>query len=175
MGFQSALGSSHILLPARGGFIAMTLGMALVLNLLPWGNATGLPDWLGLVIVFWSVHEPRRMGIGFAWALGLVMDAANSALLGQHALAYSLLAFSAIALSRRLLWFPLWPQALHAFVLLLGAELVMLAVRMASGGSFPGVLYFAGSALSGLLWPFLTYLLLAPQRRAQNADNTRPI
>jgi rod shape-determining protein MreD len=175
MAFQSQLGSSHILLPAKGGFIALTLVIALMLDLLPWSNATGVPDWLALVIVFWSVHEPRRMGIGSAWALGLVMDAANGALLGQHALAYSLLAFSAIALSRRLLWFALWPQALHVFVMMLGAQLVMLAIRLSAGGAFPGVLFFLGSVLSAALWPFITYALLAPQRRAQDADHTRPI
>jgi rod shape-determining protein MreD len=175
MAFPSQLGSSHILLPARGGFMAATLALALLLNLLPWGNLTGLPDWLALVIAFWAVHEPRRMGIGFAWALGLMMDAANGALLGQHALAYSILAFGAIALSRRLLWFPLWPQALHMFLLLLMAQLVMLAVRMSAGGTFPGAWYFASSILSAVLWPFVTFVLLAPQRRAENADHNRPI
>jgi rod shape-determining protein MreD len=175
MAFPSQLGSHHILLPAKGGFMAATLALALVLNLLPWGSVTGLPDWLALVIVFWAVHEPRRMGIGFAWALGLMMDAANGALLGQHALAYSILAFASIALSRRMLWFPLWPQALHVFVLLLGGQLVMLAVRMSAGGTFPGAFYFASSALSGVLWPLVTVLLLAPQRRAENADLNRSI
>jgi rod shape-determining protein MreD len=172
---QSRLGSQHILLPARGGFMLATLAVALVLNLLPWGSVTGLPDWLALVIVFWAVHEPRRMGIGFAWALGLVMDAANGALLGQHALAYSMLAFAAIALSRRMLWFPLWPQALHVFMMLLGAQVVMLAVRLSAGGTFPGAWYFAGSIASAALWPLVTYALLSPQRRAQSADLNRSI
>jgi rod shape-determining protein MreD len=173
--FQSQLGSSHILLPARGGFILATLTIALVLNLLPWGTFPGLPDWLALVIVFWAVHQPRRMGIGFAWLLGLMMDAANGALLGQHALAYSMLAFSAIALSRRLLWFPLWPQALHVFMLLLAAQLIMLAVRLFAGGAFPGPGYFAGSIISAALWPVVTFVLLAPQRRAESIDQNRPI
>jgi rod shape-determining protein MreD len=175
MAFQSQLGSSHILLPARGGFMVATLAIALVLNLLPWSNLPGLPDWLALVITFWAVHEPRRMGIGFAWVLGLMMDAANGALLGQHALAYSMLAFSAIALSRRLLWFPLWPQALHVFLLLMAVQLVMLAVRMFAGGAFPGLWYFAGSAIAAALWPLVTFLLLAPQRRAESIDQNRPI
>ena len=64
MAFHSQLGSHHILLPAKGGFMAATLALAMVLNLLPWGIVTGLPDWLALVVAFWAVHEPRRMGIG---------------------------------------------------------------------------------------------------------------
>ncbi len=172
MAFNYESGSHHILLPARGSFMLATLALGLTLNLLPWASITGLPDWLSLVIVFWSVHEPRRMGIGFAWVLGLMMDAANGALLGQHALAYSMLAFAAIALSRRLLWFPLWPQALHVFVLLLAAQLVMLAVRMSAGGAFPGFWYFASSVIAAALWPFATYVLLAPQRHVEDNDGS---
>jgi rod shape-determining protein MreD len=167
--------SQHILRPVRPGFIGLTLLVALVLNLLPWRNVMGIPDWLALVIVFWCVHEPRRIGIGLAWLLGIVMDAANGALFGQHALAYSALAFAAIALSRRMLWFPLWPQALHVCVLLLGSQVLMLAVRLFTGASFPGFLYFTGSIIAAALWPLLTFVLLMPQRLSESMDENRPI
>jgi rod shape-determining protein MreD len=175
MAFPYEVGPQHLLLPVKAGFMIGTLTAAMALNLLPWRDVAGLPDWLALVIVFWSVHQPRRMGIGFAWALGLLMDAANGALLGQHALAYSMLAFGAIALSRRMLWFGLWPQALHVFLLLLSTQLVMLGVRMFAGSAFPGWWYFAGSLLGAALWPPVTWLLLAPQRRAEMVDHNRPI
>jgi rod shape-determining protein MreD len=115
------------------------------------------------------------VGIGLAWALGIVMDAANGALLGQHALAYSVLAFAAMGLSRRMLWFPLWPQAAQVFPLLLGCQLLMLAVRMAAGGSFPGLLYFIGSPIAAALWPVITLFLLMPQRMPESIDENRPI
>jgi rod shape-determining protein MreD len=168
-------GPQHILLPVKTSFMVLTLTLALVLNLLPWRSVAGLPDWVALVIMFWAVHQPRRMGIGSAWVLGLFMDAANGALLGQHALAYSLLAFGSMALSRRMLWFGPWPQALHVFVLLLGAQVVVLAVRLFAGGTFPGAWYFASSAISALLWPVATFLLLAPQRKPEVFDGNRPI
>lgn len=168
-------GPQHILLPARGSFMALTLVLALVANLLPWRGMPGLPDWLALIIVFWAVHQPRRMGIGLAWVLGLVMDAANGALLGQHAFAYSLLAFGSMAISRRMLWFSPWSQALHVFLLLLGGQVVVLAVRLFAGGEFPGAWYFAGSIISAVLWPFVTFLLLAPQRKPEVFDGNRPI
>jgi rod shape-determining protein MreD len=168
-------GPQHILLPARGSFIALTLLIALVANLLPWRGMPGVPDWLALVIVFWSVHQPRRVGIGIAWVLGLVMDAANGALLGQHAFAYSLLSFASMAISRRLLWFSPWSQALHVFVLLFAAEVVVLAIRLFTGGAFPDPWYFAGSVISAVLWPLVTFLLLAPQRKPEVFDGNRPI
>ena len=159
-----------ILLPVNSGFMALTVLLVLVFDLLPWRDVSGVPDLLALVITFWCVHEPRKMGIGFAWLLGLMMDAGNGALLGQHAFAYAILAFTAIALHRRLLWFSPWRQAAHVLVLLLAIQLLMLAVRMLGGGAYPGHAYFAGSLMAAALWPLATFLRLLPQRRPRDAD-----
>jgi rod shape-determining protein MreD len=64
-----------------------------------------MPDFVALVLVFWSVHQPRRVGTAFFF--GLLMDVHHGSLLGQHALAYSLLGFFGIAIHRRVLWFGL--------------------------------------------------------------------
>lgn len=165
----------RILLPVKAGFMALTTLFALLFNLLPWPDVTGLPDMLALVIVFWCIHQPRKMGIGAAWLLGLMMDSANGALLGQHAFAYAVLAFAAVQLSRRILWFSIWPQALHVLLLLLGAQLLMLSVRLAAGGAFPGFIWLAGSGIGALLWPVVTFLLLIPQRQPEIVDADRPI
>jgi rod shape-determining protein MreD len=125
--------------------------------------------------VFWCVHQPRKMGLGIAWLLGLIMDAGNGALLGQYAFAYSVLAFASMSLSRRILWFALRSQSLHVFVLLAGTQMLMLAVRLLAGGAFPGLLYFAGSAIGAVLWPAATFLLLLPQRRPESVDENRPL
>jgi rod shape-determining protein MreD len=156
------------------GFMALTVTVALLFNLLPWKDVIGLPDLLALVITFWCVHEPRKMGIGVAWALGLLMDAGNGALMGQHAFAYATLAFGAIALHRRILWFPPWQQAAHVLVLLLASQLLMLLVRMAAGGPYPGLAYFAGPVIAAALWPVATFVLLLPQRRRRDPE-TRSI
>ena len=106
-------GRQRILLPVKPGFIVASIGVAFALNLLPWQDIRGVPDLLALVIAFWCVHQPRKVGIGVAWTLGLFMDAANGTLFGQYALAYAALAYGAHALHRRILRFPLWQQALH--------------------------------------------------------------
>jgi rod shape-determining protein MreD len=107
--------------------------------------------------------------------LGLVVDAGNGVLLGQHALAYSALAFCAIALSRRILWFEAWGQMLHVLLLLEGAQLVALGVRLVAGAEFPGWSLFAGPLAAAALWPALSWLLLIPQRRPIEIDENRPI
>src|SRR6266850_2566181 len=165
----------RILLPVNVAYMALTVVLALLFNLLPWHDLTGVPDMAALVIAFWCVHQPRRMGIGTAWFVGLVMDAGNGALLGQHAFAYAFLAFGAITLHRRILWFSPWRQAAHVLVLLLASEMLMLAVRLVAGGVFPGLTYFAGTFVAAALWPTASFLLLLPQRRAESVDENRPI
>ena len=64
----------QLLLPARPGFIWGTLALALLVNMLPLGRQPWMPDLLALVLVFWSVHQPLRIGIATAFLFGLVMD-----------------------------------------------------------------------------------------------------
>ena len=165
----------RILLQVSAGFMALTLVLALIFNLLPWGDITVMPDLLALVLTFWCIHQPRKIGIGTAWLLGLVMDASTGVLLGQHALAYAVLAFAAIGLYRRILWFSLWQQAAHVLLLLLASQLLMVAVGIVAGQSFPGFAYFAGSLIAAALWPTATFVLLLPQRRPESVDENRPI
>jgi rod shape-determining protein MreD len=165
----------RILLPAKVSFIVLTVTLALLFNLLPWRNSVGVPDLTAAVLAFWCIHQPRRVGIGVAWTLGLLLDVGNGALLGQHALGYSVLAFLAFAVHRRILWFPLWQQALHLLLLLLSTQLLTLVIRLAAGAGFPGWTYFAGSFICAALWPVLSFLLLLPQRQPEMMDENRPI
>jgi len=165
----------RILLPVNVSFIVLTLALALLFNLLPWRNVSGVPDLTATVLAFWCIHQPRTIGIGVAWTLGLLLDVGNGALLGQHALAYSVLAFLAGSVHRRIPWFPLWQQALHLLLLLLSTQLLMLAIRLATGAGFPGWSYFAGSLICAVLWPGVNFLLLLPQRQPELKDDNRPI
>ena len=165
----------RILLPVKPWFIWLSLTVALLLNLLPPSRIVGYPDWVALALTFWCVREPRRVNIGTAWMFGFVMDIADAALLGQHALCYAALAYAATSLSKRLQWFPLTQQALHVLPLMLGTQLLMLATNVVAHGMFPGWGFFLTSVTSALLWPVVSFLLLLPQRQPENVDQTRPI
>lgn len=158
-------GSRQILQPVRLSTIIASFVIALLLNFLPWRDLRVVPDFVALVLVFWCVRQPRLVGLGVAWTLGLVTDAGNGVLLGQHALAYSLAAFLGIWLSRRILWFGAGLQALHVGAILLVAQGVSLLVRLAAGAEFPGWAIVASPIAAALLWPFVSWLLLLPQRR----------
>jgi rod shape-determining protein MreD len=165
----------YILLPVSPLFIAITLVSAFVLNLLPWGDLYGVPDFVALTLIFWSVHQPRKVGIGLAFLMGLLMDVHNASLLGENALAYTLLSYFAIMIHRRMLWFRPVTQALHVLPLLLLMQVVQMLIQALVSGKFPGWYYFASSLVSAALWPLVTWMLLAPQRRAVDRDETRPI
>ena len=168
----------YILLPVNPWFIGFTLVLSLMLNLLPLprgGWALAVPDWVALTLVFWNIHQPRRVGLTVAWMLGLVMDVNNASLLGEHALAYSILSYAAITMHRRVLWFGMPGQVVYVLPLLLAAQAVVALIRLAMGGAFPGILYFASSLVATLLWPLISFVYLAPQRRSANKDENRPI
>lgn len=164
-----------LLLPVNPLFIGLSLLIALAVNLLPLGRVPAMPDLLAVVLVYWSVHQPRRVGIVLAFLFGLVMDVHQGALLGQHALAYALLSFGAIAMHRRLLWFDLLAQTLHLLPLFFLAQLVMLVVRLLAGDMFPGWTLWLAPLFQALLWPVATLLLQAPQRRPPDPDQNRPL
>ena len=157
--------SQHILRPVRVSTILLSFVCALVLNFLPWKDLRLVPDFVALVLTFWCVRQPRLVGLGVAWSLGLLTDAGNGVLLGQHALAYSILAFLAIWLSRRILWFRMPQQMLHVAVLLLVGQGAVLLIRITAGAGFPGWGLVFGPLVGAALWPALSWLLLMPQRR----------
>lgn len=165
----------YILLPVNPLFIWTSLLVAFMLNLMPWGHWIGVPDFLALVLVFWSIHQPRKVGIGIAFMMGLLMDVHDATLFGENALSYTLLSYFAIMIHRRVLWFKVPAQALHVLPLLLLMQAVQIVIRLMVSGTFPGWLYFTESLVSAALWPFVTGILLAPQRRAVNRDDTRPL
>jgi rod shape-determining protein MreD len=161
------LASSQILQPVRASTIIMSFALALFLNFLPWRDLRLVPDFVALVLVFWCIRQPRLVGLGVAWALGLITDAGNGVLLGRHALSYSVLAFLGIWLSRRVLWFGPGLQALHIGAMLLAAQAVAVLVRVVAGDAFPGWALVVGPLAGAVLWPLVTWLLLRPQRRAE--------
>ena len=166
----------QLLLPANPRFIAFTLILGLLLHMLL--GLTGwnwLPDVLAIVVVFWNVYQPRRVGVVLAFVLGLALDVHESALLGQNALSYVVLSSIALAVQRRLLWFPLREQALQIVPLFVLAALVEWVTRLIVQDAWPHWSQLLAPFMQAALWPLVGALLLAPQRRAFAPDNIRPL
>jgi rod shape-determining protein MreD len=163
---RAPAGPEEILLPARPWFVVTTLVLALFANVLPLsGIALALrPDFLALVLLYWCIQEPRFVGVGIAWWVGLLMDVADGTVFGQHALAYAFLAYAAEYFRRRVLRFPPWQQAAQVAVLLLLCAALVLLIRFVGGAPLPRWTFAVPPLVGALLWPLVTALLQSPQR-----------
>jgi rod shape-determining protein MreD len=165
------LKDQEFMLPASNVFIALSLLVALLLNWLPWqGIWLALrPDFVALVLLYWCTHRPYRIGIGMAWAIGILADVADASLFGQHALTYVVLAFGGIMLHRRMQMFDLRQQTLQIFPLLLLTYAVYAAVHWQIRG-YVAWTYFLGCLAATLLWAPLTLLLQALRHPRPDPD-----
>ena len=164
--------SRELLKPVSPGFIVFSFAFALLTALIPWGRTVQfiLPDTVALLLLYWSMNQPRHVGIGWAFVMGLVLDIADGNLFGQHGMAYCLATYLMLIRHRQLAMFPLWQQSLYVGPLLLIAQAVMLVTRLLLGDPFPGWLYFMGSLVGALIWPAFSWLLQIPQRKDSPAS-----
>ena len=158
--------SQEIARPASPGFIVLTLLAAMALNVLPWSEALIWlrPDFVALVLLYWCVHAPRTVGFFSAFALGLLMDVAMGRVLGEYALAYTVLAYLGVTLFRRMQMFGLAFQVLQVVPILMAPPLVITLLRMFGGADFPGIEVFGGALIGAALWPLLGTVLRAPRK-----------
>jgi rod shape-determining protein MreD len=167
--------SNRLLRPTKPWFVYMSLFFALLLDYIPFGHHPGIPNWVALVLVFWCIREPMYIGMGTGFFLGILVDIGKGVPMGEHALAYVLLAFAANGLARRIMWFPSLLQALHVLPILLAAQALIVGVRVFAGEDFPEWEFFLSSFIGAALWLPITYLLLLPQFQPVDRDENRPI
>ena len=160
-------------LPAGAGLVFFSFVGAYLLSVLPWSGAWLLarPDFMLLVLLFWTIHQPRSIGQGMAFALGLLMDVSDSMLLGQHAFAYVIAVFGAQVLRVRILSFRIPEQTLHVLGITVVTSAVMLLLNLLLGAEFPGLAYFISPIVTAMLWGPVNWLLYLPavRRRREGA------
>lgn len=157
--------------PVSNSFIVLSLFGALLLNGLPWeGIWLSLrPDFVAIVLLYWCMHKPWRVGIGIAWTVGILADVADASLFGQHALAYTVLAFGGVVLSRRLRMFGLRQQTVQVAAILTLTYAVYALVQWQVNG-YVVWLYFLGCLTSTLLWAPLSIMLQAVQLKRTDRE-----
>ncbi|MDD1627934.1 MAG: rod shape-determining protein MreD [Methylococcaceae bacterium] len=113
------------------GRIILTIALAMCLRIVPLPEALAAfnPDWVLLTLIYWSLAVPERVGIFHAWTFGLLTDVLTGRLLGQYALAYSLVIYICLKLHRRLRQFPVIQQGLFIFFCLLLSQLLLFLIK----------------------------------------------
>lgn len=150
-----------------GGVILLSLLIGLILGIVPLPRVLELyrPDWALLILLYWSLALPQRIGVGIAWLTGLFQDVLTATLLGQHALAYAVASYLIINLHQRLRLHPLWQQSLSILVLLMLAQLIIFWINGIIGRPIQSWLYWLPSVVGAALWPAV-FVLLRGLRRA---------
>lgn len=159
--------------PVSNIFILSSVLVALFLNGLPW-EGIGLilrPDFVALVMLYWCTHKPLRVGIGMSWAVGILADVSDASLFGQHALAYTVLAFGGVVLHRRLQMFDLRQQTIQVFGIFAMTYAVYALVNWQVSGYVVWP-YFFGCLTSTLLWMPLSIMFLAMRQKRADSNRT---
>ncbi len=128
------------------------------------------PYWVGLVLMYWAIELPERVGLGFAFLFGLAGDVLTGELLGEQALRLVVLAFIVLRFRARLRFFPMWQQALAVLALLLNDRIVTLMVRGFSGEAMPTAAFWISPLIGMLAWPFVFLLLDDLRARLRGTD-----
>lgn len=147
---------------SQGGWVIIaTLFVALILTIMPMPALAGplRPPWTLLVLLYWSLALPNRVGIGVAWMTGLLQDVLVGTLLGAHGLAFAVAVYLSIQLYQRIRNFPLWQQAIPVLLLLLLVRLILLWIQELTGAGNPGWPYWLPAVTGTLLWPVVFSLL----------------
>ena len=147
----------------------MTFVVGFVLSALPLPETIvdWRPCWLAMLLIYWCMALPERVGILSAWLLGLLFDVQQSFILGQHALGFIFLAYVIIKNHKRMRVYPLLQQSLVVCLYLLIFQAIMLLVMLLSGTITYTWLYWLPAFTSMLIWPWL-FIFMRDFRRRNN-------
>ena len=144
---------------------SILIGMVLSIIQLPTGLPAELgylrPDWVAMVLVYWVIATPDRLGVVTAWFVGVIMDVLVGGLLGQHALSYVIVTYVAASLYQRLRMFSVWQQGVVIFVVLGLSHIVGFWIESIAGLSQWSLWYILPAVSGALLWPWVFLLLLS--------------
>ena len=149
-----------------GGVIVFSFIVALTLTIIPLPDTARYlrPDWVGLVLIYWCLALPDRVGISTGWLTGLLIDLLTGTVLGQHALSLTVVSYLALKFHLRVRLFPVWQQAFIVLVLLVVHQLLALWISHIIGRPAAPWYFWAPSVIGMLLWP-VVYAMLRALRR----------
>ena len=150
--------------------IIISIIAALMLAIAPmpdWAEAFR-PDWVTLTLIYWAMNLPRTYSVGWAWVIGLVLDVAQGTLLGQHALALSLVIYVTVKFHLQMRQFPTLQMSATVFALLALHQFILFWINGVAGVNAPAVSYWGPVITGSLIWPLVTMLFAGVRYRARN-------
>jgi len=150
------------------GMVLLTFMVALLLSIFPMpaDMAWARPEWVAMVLIYWTIALPERIGLWTAFIAGLLIDGISGTLVGQNAFALSLISWVVLLTYQRLRMFAAWQQAFFVFVLIGMHQLVIHWLQSLQGIAAPSLKFLLPAATSALIWPWLMIFLRGLRRRA---------
>lgn len=149
--------------------VIVTIIIALMLMVVPLPDAAEpfRPDWVTLTLIYWAMTMPRTWSIGSAWIVGIVLDVAQGTLLGQHALALSVVVFVTVKVHLLVRVFPMQQLAATVFALLALYQFLLFWINGVAGVDAPAIAYWAPVLSGTILWPVVSMFLRGVSSRVQ--------
>jgi len=141
--------------------IILTAIVAMMLRILPFSMALDNfnPDWVLLVLIYWSLALPDRVGVFNGWLVGLLTDVLTGRLLGQYALIYSLVCYFCVKLHKRIRRYPLPQQSIFVFLCLLLAQLIIFWIESMQANNQLQLTFWYPVFSGTLFWPVVYFIL----------------
>ena len=147
-------------------YLSIIVGLILLILPLPEWVQIYRPDWLALILIYWSMALPKRVGLWTALITGLLADSLQGTLLGQHALALVVIVYLNLNVYLRIRVLSLVQQALYVFGLLMISQLIIIWVDGMMGLPIPASAFFGAPFIGMLLWPWVFAILRDIRRKA---------
>ena len=117
------------------------------------------PDWVTLVLIYWCMAAPQRVGLGAAWLVGLGVDLLTFGLAGSHALTKTVIAFLVGRVALRLRVYPVWQQSVFILILLVIEAAILVTIGYLLSGYWSGMFSWKALAVGLAVWPLLVLVL----------------
>lgn len=145
----------------RISLILISLILAICLTIVP------LPDWANwlrptsvtLVLCYWILRYPHYINVGIGWFIGLLLDALYGTILGEHALAMTLVAYLMVRSQRILKHYPAWQQSVFIVFYSFIYNFVLFIIQWSLGQTIAHWQFWISPLLVFALWPLLHSLL----------------
>ncbi len=154
---------------ARNVPVLLTIILALMLTMMPLPDSVSAfrPDWVALIMIFWTMTVPRRISVGVAWFVGIFVDVSQGTLLGQHALALCAIAYVTVKFHLLMRVFPLMQLTATIFALLAMYQFLLFWINGVVGINAPSISYWAPVITGTLIWPLLYTFITDVRYRVQ--------
>lgn len=123
------------------------------------------PEWLSLVLIYWALNFPQRVGVGYGFIWGLLLDLVEGTLLGHNAIVMSLLGFLCNTFYQRIRMYSLIKQSVLVFLLIGLSQLVFQWLQNLFGSISSIGFLLLPAFISAILWNWVYVLLQGFKRR----------